>query len=106
MQQRGIVLNSLHSVIYLLEIYLFNSESTVLLPNFAICVHATGTCVCNTALSVPVSHTIHTNGKSKTVDSMAYTHTHFFLYIFIHKNDTYAYIFLVLLCRLMATLRI
>jgi len=24
---------------------------------------------------------------------MAYTHTHFFLYIFIHKNDT-AYIFL------------
>jgi hypothetical protein len=42
----------------------------VLLPNFAISVHATQTCVCNTAHGVPVSHTIHTNCESKTVDSL------------------------------------
>ena len=53
----------------------------MLLPNFAIRLHATGTCVSSTALSVPVSHTIHTNWASKIVDPMEYTN--FFLYIFI-----------------------
>ena len=61
--------------------------------------------VCNTALSVLVSPTIHTNCESKTMDSIAYTHTFSFTFL-VHRNDTYAYIFPVSLCRLMVILRI
>jgi hypothetical protein len=56
---KGTILNSLRSVIYLFEIYLFNLEFAVLLPIFAIHVHANGTCVCNIVISLLVSHYAH-----------------------------------------------
>jgi hypothetical protein len=72
MQQRGIcrplvvvfdssILKSPHSQLFTYwNLSVFNSEFVVLLPNFAICAHATKTCVCNTALSFSVSHTLYT----------------------------------------------
>jgi hypothetical protein len=47
-----------------------SSEFVVLLPNFAICEHATGACVCNIALNFLVSHTLYTQ---------IVTYTNFFL---------------------------
>jgi hypothetical protein len=90
--KKGTVLNSLHSVIYLLETCLFNLEFAVLLPNFAICVHATGTCVCNTTCSVSVSHTIHRNCESTIVESIAYTRTLFPLHFWSEMTQAYIYI--------------
>jgi hypothetical protein len=72
MQQRGVcrplvvvfdssILKSPHSQLFTYwNLSVFNSEFVVLLPNFAICAHATKTCVCNTALSFSVSHTLYT----------------------------------------------
>jgi hypothetical protein len=92
MQQRGVcpllvvfntcVLNSLHSLLFTYwNLFVFNLEFVVLLPNFAICVHATGTCVCNTALNFLVSQTHYTH-------KLWPTHTFSFTFL-IYKNDTW-----------------
>ena len=92
------VLSWTHYTIYLLENCLFNSEFAVLLSNFAIRVHATLPLelVCATLPLVFWCHPLYTNCD---------THTFSFTFL-VHRNDTYAYIFPVSLCRLMVILRI